>query len=638
MFAEVAVNAPLRAGDRTFTFAVPPELEPQITVGTPVRVPFGRQTATGFVVSLSSTSGRAVRPIATVDERLPPLPAELVDLAAWMAEQYVCSVGEALWAMIPSVSAAGRKPRVADASGGEEVASPPRPGEPGEVEHVLSNAPAARLAVIADDERFGAYLEALHWLEAGQRGAIFLVPEVVQAQAFLLWLHRHSTLPALITHGGLTDAQRWTAWRQIQSGAVRVVVGTRLAVFAPVRNLSLIVIDHEEDASYKEERTPRYHARRVAEERARRAGAAVLWGTPAPSLEVMRSVEEGTAAALVRPPEHRAAVAISDVRAEAGPLGGLFGRRLYQLLARILPRGRAVLFVPRRGYADFLLCHECGWVPRCPQCGVAMTYHVRQVRLQCHLCGRSDAAPEVCRTCGGTHLRPHGVGTERVEQTARRLFRGTPIFRLDAEAAPDEAAQQRVWQQFGRKGGLLIGTQLLVKGVGQVPAAVVGAIGVDAGLNLPDFRAAERTYQVLMRLATLAEQEMIVQTFAPSHPALQALVQQDMGKFYRDELAERKRFRYPPYYTLVNLIVTGPDPDAAQDVAQRLAGALGDGTEVLGPSPAPLARVRGRYRWQVLVKEIEELAARRSLTGLLRTLSVPREMKVLVDVDPVDLL
>jgi primosomal protein N' (replication factor Y) len=638
MFAEVAVNAPLRAGDRTFTFAVPPDIGPRITIGTPVRVPFGRQTATGYVVSLSAGADRAVRPIATVDERMPLLPGELVDLAVWMAEQYVCSVGEALWAMIPSVSAARRKPRVADASGGEEVASPPRPGEPGEVERVLSHVPAARLTVIGDAERFGGYLEALRWLEAGQRGAIFLVPEIVQAQALLVWLNRHSTLPALITHGGLTDAQRWTAWRQIHSGAVRIVVGTRLAVFAPMRNLSLIVIDHEEDASYKEERAPRYHARRVAEERARRAGAAVVWGTPAPSMEIMRAVEEGGAAAVVRPPERRAAVAISDIRAEAGPVGGLFGRRLYQILARILPRGRAMLFVPRRGYADFLLCHECGWVPRCPQCGVAMTYHVRQVRLQCHLCGRSEPAPEICRTCGGTHLRPHGVGTERVEQAARRLFRGTTILRLDAEAAPDEAAQQRVWQQFGRKGGLLIGTQLLVKGVGQVPAAVVGVIGIDAGLNLPDFRAAERTYQVLTRLVALAEQEMIVQTFAPSHPALRALVQQDAETFYRDELAARKRFHYPPYHTLVNLIVIGPDPDAARDVAAHLAGALGDGTEVLGPSPAPLARVRGRYRWQVLVKEIEELAARRALAGLLRTLALPRETKVLVDVDPVDLL
>lgn len=638
MFAEVAVNAPLRAGDRTFTFAVPHSLEPQITIGTPVRVPFGRQTATGFVVGLSAASNRAVRPIAAVDERLPVLPVELVDLAAWMAEQYVCSVGEALWSMIPSVSAARRKPRLADASGGEEVASPPRPGEPGEIERLLSHVPAVRLAIIGDDERFGGYLEALRWLEAGQRGAIFLVPEVVQAQALLGWVNRHSSLPALITHGELTDAERWTAWRQIQRGAVRIVVGTRLAVFAPVRSLSLIVIDHEEDASYKEERAPRYHARRVAEERARRAGAAVVWGTPAPSVEVMHSVIEGGAASIIRSPERRAAVAISDVRAEVGPVGGLFGRRLFQLLARTLPRGRAIVFVPRRGYADFLLCHECGWVPRCPQCGVAMTYHVRQVRLQCHLCGRNDPAPEICRTCGGTHLRPHGLGTERVEHTARRLFRGTTIYRLDAEVAPDLSAQQRVWQQFGRKGGLLIGTQLLVKGVGQVPAAVVGVIGIDAGLNLPDFRAAERAYQVLTRLVALAEQEMIVQTFAPSHPALRALVQQDADKFYRDELDARKQFRYPPYCTLLNLIVAGPDPDTGQELAARLAGALGEGTEVLGPSPAPLARVRGRYRWQVLVKEIEELAARRALSNLLRTLAVPRDTKVLVDVDPVDLL
>ena len=642
MFADVALNAPLRAGDRAFTFAVPAALQGAIAVGLPVRVPFGRQTTTGFVVSLRAQSPREARAITALDERLPGLPPDLVALAIWMAEYYVCSIGEALWAMIPSVAAAAR--RDASPTAAAEEDAPPRgiltagagEAKAPQVRAMLEAHPSARIALLADEERFGGYLDALRWLEDRGRDAIFLVPEVVQADVFAGWIARHTRLPVAVWHGGLSDAQRWRLFRRIQSLEVRIVVGTRSAIFAPLPRLGLIVVDHEEDTSYKEERAPRYHARRVAEERTARTGAALIWGTPVPSTEVMRAVVDGEAASVVHAAK-RAPVTLSDVRAETGPLGGLFGRRLYQALLRVLPGDRAILFVPRRGYADFLLCHECGWVPRCARCGVAMTYHVRQVRLHCHLCAASEAAPEVCRTCGGTQLRPHGVGTERVEQTARRLFRGTPIHRLDATSAPDETTQQRVWQQFGRRGGLLIGTQLLVKGVGQVPAAVVGAIGADASLNLPDFRAAERTYQVLARLAALAQREMIVQTFAPAHPALRALAEDDAGTFYRDELAARARFHYPPYHTLVNIVVAGTDTDAARDLAERIAGAV-TGADVLGPSPAPLARVRGRYRWQVLAKEREEMAARRGLLELLRTLAVPRETKVLVDVDPVDLL
>lgn len=644
MFADVALNVPLRAGDRAFTFAVPEALAPQIAPGTPVRVPFGRTQTTGFVVGLATGSSRPVRAISAIEKRVPPLPPDLVDLAMWMADFYVCSVGEALWTMIPALREltrrrdrrAGTSAPAAPSSGAPEAAA--GDGTPGAVARLLAERTAPRIALLAGDERFAGYLEALRWLEAGRGGAIFLVPEVVQAEALAGWLRRHTPLPVALLHGGLTNAQRWAVWRAALAGTVRIVAGTRVAVFAPVAHLALIVIDHEEDASYKEERAPRYHARRVAEERAARSGAALIWGTPAPSLEVARAVQEGDADAVAFPAPARPAVAIADVRAEAGPLGGLFGRRLYQALLRALPRERAMLFVPHRGYADFLLCQECGWVPRCPRCGVALTYHVRQVRLSCHLCGERESVPEVCRTCAGTHLRPHGVGTERVERAARALFRGTPILRLDATSAPEEAAQQRIWQQFGRRGGLLIGTQLLVKGVGQIPAAIVGALGIDAGLNLPDFRASERMYQVLMRLAALAQREMIVQAFAPAHPVLRALARGEADRFYRDELAARERFRYPPYVPLVNVVVTGPDSDAVAGVAHHLAREVQSSGEVLGPSPAPLARVRGRYRWQVLVKEVEALRARRALAEILRVLPVPRGTKVLVDVDPVDLL
>jgi len=654
MYVDVALNAPLRAGDRVFTFSVPAALGGTVRPGVAVRVPFGRQTATGFVVGRADGHRDEVRPVEAVDDRVPVLPQDLVELAGWMAAHYVCSVGEALWAMIPPLAAVARRPRARASTDEADTAAAPaelltpqgsatpaeEPPPAGDVAGILEHDPVARILVIAGDERFAAYLAALRWAQGRRRGALVLLPEVVQAERTLAWIRRNVTPDAALVHGDLPPGQRWKVWRAIQAGEVRVVVGTRLAAFSPMPDLGMIVIDHEEDASFKEERAPRYHARRVLDERARRHGAAVIWGTPAPSAEALRDAEEQRARVITRP-LRAPAVALSDVRAEAGPLGGLFGRRLYQSLARILPRGRAILYVPRRGYADFLLCHECGWVPRCPRCGVAMTYHVRQVRLHCHLCGRSDPAPETCANCHGTHLRAHGVGTERVEQAARRLFRRASILRLDAERAPDEASQQRLWAQFQKRGGLLVGTQLLVKGVGQVPAEAVGVIGIDAALNLPDFRAAERVYQTLRRLAALAEREMIIQTFAPTHPALVALARGDAQRFYQSELAARRRFGYPPYRTLLNVVAAGQDHDAVRDAAHAVAAALAeaaDAADILGPSPAPLARVRGRYRWQVLIKDDDAGRARERLAQVLRTLAVPRDVRILIDVDPLELL
>jgi len=648
-FAEVALNVPLHAGDRVFTFGIPQSLEPRISLGTPVRVPFGRQTSLGFVVRLAEQVDRRVRLIAAVEDRLPVLPEDLVALAWWMAGHYVCTVGEAVAAMLPPFAAALRRTKVDPVVFVQPHGPVPEASSPTGVVAHLSTDPRT-VAVVGEDARFDAYAEALRWAVEGNRGAIVLVPEVSQAERMAGWVARHVRVQVALLTGHVPEQQRWDSWRRILAGEVGLVVGTRLAVFAPLPRLGLMIVDHEEDTAYKEEREPRYHARRIAEERARVCGASTLWGTPAPSLEVVHAARTGRAAIITLPPAARPAISVSDVRAEAGPLGGLFGRRLYQALARVLPRGRAIIFVPRRGYADFLLCHECGSVPRCPRCGVALTYHVERaapsggrslaaarVELRCHLCNHTEPVPQVCPQCQGAHLRPHGIGTERVEQAARKLFRSAPVMRLDAEAAPTEASQLRVWQQFQRRGGMLIGTQLLIKGVGQVRAAVVGAVGIDAGLNLPDFRAAERVHQVLTRLLRLAEQEMIVQTFSPTHPALLAVAQGDATKFWEGELAARERFGYPPFRPLVNLIVMGPRENVVRERADRLAGELAGAGEVLGPSAAPIAKVRGRYRWQLLVKEHEDVARRR-LAALLTTMKLPRDVKLTVDVDPVDLL
>lgn len=651
-YADVAVNVPLRAGDRVFTFSVPDPLESKIAPGVPVRIRFGPRATSGYVVRLLDQVDREVKPLTGVDDRLPDLPADLLALAQWLAEFYVCTVGEAIGAIMPPLDG------IPGQRATRRRSSPPEPAivasardagadtldtqspAAGDVLGLLAEGRSA--AVVGGGGRFAAYVAAVQHALGKDASAIVLVPEVAQAERLAPWLSAKIDRPVVLIHGAQAPAVRWTTWRHVHAGGPVAVVGTRLAAFAPVRELGVVVVDHEEDASYKEERMPRYLTRRVVATRAALTGAAVVWGSPAPSVDLMRDVDEGRIARVAVPPASSPAVTIVDVRSDAGPLGGLFGRRLYHSLARTLPAGRAILFVPRRGYADFLLCHECGTVPRCPRCDVAMTYHVRdrggEAMLRCHVCGREDPAPGTCPSCGGTNLRPHGIGTERVEAAARKLFRRAPIWRLDSDAAPKDADQARIWQQFARRGGLLIGTQLVVKGVGQVPSDVVGALGVDAALNLPDFTAAERTFQVLTQLIALAERDAVVQTFTPQHPVMQALRRGDQDFFYRRELAGRQRFGYPPFRTLINLLVTGSAPEEARAIADALAGGLQSTADVLGPSPAPLPKRRGRVRWQVLVKDTDDGAARRALSALLATMTIPRTLKVTIDVDPVDLL
>ncbi len=638
-FAEVAVDAPLRAGDRVFTFAIPPSLKSIVDVGRPVRVPFGRRTVTGIVVGLSLTVSRKVKPIVGVDERIPPLPADLVSLAWWMADYYVCSVGEAIQVMIPSLTGATplRRKRVQD----EEVPTepslpPPARGDRAAILPHLTTSTPGRIVVVGGEARFETYAAALTWAGHRNAGAIVLAPEVSQAEQLAGWVRGWTARPVALVHGNLPTRLRWETWRRIHSGETPIVVGTRVALFSPVRDLGLMVVDREEDTSYKEERAPRYHVRRVAEERARLVGATIVWGTSTPSMEMAHAIEQTRAVRISVGPTPQPRIALVDVR--RATQGGLISFPLQRALARVLPHGRALIFVPRRGYADFLLCHECGSVPRCPRCDVAMTYHRRSALLRCHLCGRTDPAPDVCPVCGGAQLRPHGVGTERVEAALRRLFRRTPIRRLDTDVSPDEQAQQRVWAEFAASGGILVGTQLLVKGIGQVPAAVAGVIGVDAALHLPDFRAAERTYQVLMQLVGFAQQEVMIQTFAPAHPVLLAVQRRDSQSFYRRELAMRQRLGYPPFRTLLNVLATGTESSVVQGAAQQVAAAVRDYGEVLGPSPAPRGRVRGQVRWQVLVKESADGPLRHRLRELQMAAPFPRGVRLTIDVDPLDLL
>lgn len=496
------------------------------------------------------------------------------------------------------------------------------------------------------------YLQLIADVLAQGRGAIVLVPEIsLTPQAADRFRARLGDTVAVL-HSGLGAGERFDAWRRIRSGEARVVVGPRSAVFAPVRDLGVVVVDEEQDPSYKQEQSPRYHARDVALERAARAGAVAVLGSATPSVESHHAARTGRyqMLRLTRGIEERRmpSVEIVDMREEiAAGNRSPFSRALGRAMRRHLAAGdQVLLFLNRRGFANLLLCRECGHVVRCSRCDVAMTYHLPDRVLRCHVCNRTLHAPDVCPHCGGIDLRLFGVGTQRVEEEARRAFPRALVARMDSDAMARRGALARLFRAVASgQVNVLVGTQMIAKGFDLPGIGLVGVISAETALHLPDFRAGERTYQVLAQVAGRAGRaarpgEVIVQTYDPSHPAIQAAATHDDEAFYTAELRAREEFSYPPFVRLVRIVVSSTRADAAEEACAALAAHLAAAAtpaEVLGPSPAPFARVRGWTRWQLVLKfprDADIGALRQALAGY----AAPKGVRVVVDVDPVEML
>ncbi|HZS94732.1 MAG TPA: primosomal protein N' [Chloroflexota bacterium] len=481
----------------------------------------------------------------------------------------------------------------------------------------------------------------------------------------------------VLVHSGLPAAVRAEGWRRIRAGTASVVIGTRSAVFAPVSSPGLVWIDGEEDASLKEEQEPRYHARDVAWIRASRGRALLVLGSSHPSLETMQAIERDGGAlylALTAPGQPR--VELVDLRTY--PSGTLLSPPMVEGIDRALAqRNRVALFLNRKGYARALTCRDCGSVPRCEHCSVSLAYYRRIGRLICQYCGVSVALPDTCTSCRAARLEPVGFGTERLEDEVRRFFPKARIARLDRDVIRRTSQVEAVRRMLGAgELDLIIGTQLLFQ-LG--PPPLFGFVGVpyaDAGLHLPDFRAAERTYHALldaMRLACPDEAggRVVLQTYLPTHHAVAAVVDRDFQMFVKTELAVRETLGYPPFYHLIGLRVSGRNAERAETAAVRwgellreqarragrqsahgamvLSPAEGpacirretDGVGVLGPVPAPVAKVRGRYRWHLLVKSTDREFARALVGATLERVEEERtskDLKFEVDVDPVEAL
>ncbi|MBX6350779.1 MAG: primosomal protein N' [Clostridia bacterium] len=495
------------------------------------------------------------------------------------------------------------------------------------------------------------YLRAIETALALGRQALALVPEIALTPQTVARFRARFGDRVAVLHSGQTLAERRRAWRRIADGEVAVAVGARSAVFAPFPRPGLFIVDEEHETSYKQDETPRYHAREVARERARRAGAPLVLGSATPSLEAIVAVRRGEARYLALPervagrplPE----VTVVDMRAErqAGH-AGLFSRPLAEAVREALARGRQVLFfLNRRGFSPVVLCRDCGQAVSCRACSVALTFHRQTGYLECHYCGRRERPPEACPACGGPRVRYYGVGTEKVEALAREHFPGARVLRMDVDTTRTRGAHERIYEAFRRgEADILVGTQMVAKGWDVAGVTVVGVVHADTGLHLPDFRAAERTFQLLTQVAGRAGRgdepgRVFVQTYNPDHYAIQAAARQDCQMFWRAELPMREAGGWPPFRELVRVVVSHPAEGEAARGAKELAARLRSsaGLEVLGPAPAPVARVNGRYRWHLAVFGERE----RALLGVAGALSerpAKEPLRVAVDPDPVSML
>ena len=461
------------------------------------------------------------------------------------------------------------------------------------------------------------YLQGIaRCLEQG-RGALVLLPEIsLTPQMIELFAGRFPGQVAVL-HSRLTPGERAEQWQRIRLGAAPVVLGARSAVFAPLEKIGLIVIDEEHENSYKQEEAPRYHAREVAWWRARYHGALLLLGSATPSLESYYEAERGRSRLLEMntrvTPMELPPVTVVDMREEMRQgHRQIFSRLLLTGLEEVLERGeQALLFLNRRGFAGFILCRECGYVLRCPHCAVSLTLHLDRARMVCHYCSHEEPVPQTCPECKGIKIRHFSAGTQRVESEVKKLYPQASPVRMDSDTTAQRGAHRRLYRRFREgKADILIGTQMIAKGFDFPGVTLVGVVTADTILNLPDFRAAERTFQLLTQVSGRAgrgsgEGKVIIQTYHPAHYSVQTAAKHDYRSFYSAELALRRALLYPPFTDLVRFLLSGRDEAAVWEAAGYLCTILEEcrgEAELLGPARAPLYRLKTAYRVHAMLK------------------------------------
>ncbi|MDO4955239.1 MAG: primosomal protein N' [Akkermansia sp.] len=497
------------------------------------------------------------------------------------------------------------------------------------------------------------YLQAARRVMDAGRGVLILVPEIsLTPQTMARFKSRFADIPGAVAilHSAMSDGERFDEWHAIRKGRARIAIGPRSAVFAPVQNLGLIIVDEEHDSSYKQENSPRYHGRDIAVLRAAMEGATIVLGSATPSLESLHNAHTGKYEMLRM--DHRAdgqrlpLTRVLDMRTEAKDKRnlGILSERLRMAIDDRLHKGeQVILLLNRRGFARALQCPDCGYVAECPHCSLPMTYHATENRLICHMCGYRAVVPNRCPECHSDAILLEGYGTQKVEMVLQRCFPGARVRRVDADVTARKGALSAILHEFrGRRIDILLGTQMISKGLDFPGVTLVGVLNADLGLCIPDPRAAERTFQLLTQVAGRAgrgdvDGEVIIQTYSPQATAIQFARHHDTDGFSESELALRQQFAFPPFTHLAVLTVRSEQEELARfsiaTLYKRLRAALPPAVEITEPMPAPIAKAHGQFRFQCIIKSASSRLVADTCSKEIANLHHGEEITVSLDID-----
>lgn len=629
----MAVEAGRSLDRETYSYQVPDGMD--VVPGHRVTVPFGRRTSFGFVVSVSTEDpGVETKPIASAGNDPLLLPYQ-VALARLVADHYWVPLIECLRAMLPPrVRKAGsggsgpstrqrRHSRLLELAGaaGPEAVAAQLTGEQAAALEIIEGNPMTLLHGVIASGKTEVYLAAAEQALSQGLRVLLLVPDISLTPQLVERVRARLKAPIAILHSQLTELERAQQWWRTRRGEAQVVLGSRSAVFAPIPRLGLICLDEEGTASYKQDRTPRYETGWVARRLATLAGARLIAGSATPSVVTYHNATRGELALAELRSRVRgrdAEVELVDMRDEAAagnrqPLS----RRLVEVVERTLENEeQVILYLNRRGMSTFVLCRDCGKSVQCLGCSVALVQHAEIDGLVCHYCGYARQMPSVCDHCGSRNIRGMGMGTQRLEGIVKKLWPRARVLRLDSDAARGPDAYFDIWETFSeRRADILVGTQLVTRGLDLPAVTCVGVVDADLPLHFPDYRSAENTFSLVVQVAGRAGRDgrasrVVVQTSNPEHYSLRCAATGDYEGFYAAELPSRKAFMFPPFAQLAVLTRTDADDaraaasarDAAEELASGLLREEIEGVRVMGPAPAFIHRLRGEYRWQVTLK------------------------------------
>ncbi len=668
--AEVVLPLPM---NKVLHYFVPEQLRDETEPVKRVLVPLANRKVIGYLVGFSAqTEQKKLKNILQILDAQPLFAKEFIRITQWIADYYFCSWGEAIHTLIPfklrgqrAVFDAIVRDAIINNSNFNFLSTSFIPTKEQQecLELIRKSINQVEFKVfllygVGGSGKTELYLKSIDFALNKKKQIIFLVPEIFFIKDTLVKLQgRFKKEKIVVFHSQMSEIQRYNSWLQIKNGEADIVIGTRSAIFVPFTRLGLIIIDDEQNISYKQEQKPMYHVNEVAIKRAEFSKAVVMLGSNTPSLASYYKAQIGKyellelAQSIGGKPLPN--VEIIDMKREVERKNkGMFSNRLKEAIREKLEkREQIIIFLNRRGYANFAICKKCGLVLKCPHCDIAVSYHLDVNQLQCHYCGYKERlyGNNSCPDCRSPLINYLGMGTQKVESEIKKLFPQIRTMRMDFDTIKKESIDKMIIDFNKGKADILIGTQAILKCSVLPRVSLIGILLADIMLNIPDFHSAEYTYSLLTQLTNIAQRsnlpfELIIQTYNPSHYVILALKEHNYKEFYEKEIEFRKELGYPPFSRLVNIIIKGKEEEKVSKIAEELGDSfpsviskLKSKASILGPSPAALFRLRGFYRWQILIKSEEDNLLRKLINEvILNNKKFPKGVKVSIDADPLN--